>query len=242
MKYYDSIVSLGHCCHVAIALKELGLQGASNVFDWSGGNLFDKCGIGGFEGKVNLICNNFENFLILEDFEEFEATENKHRNVRNKRTGLQYLHDFSKDKSISDQFSDFSVKYNRRIERLYKMLNKNSSVLFLFVTRTEIIPLETIKKAEYNVNKLFDNKVDFLILQHQEGLNDGEYYKEKIDNHVSIVYFNNNFHDAEDGRMNKKLYKKIIKEMVFSQYKINKLEERNEELLKLLEICKKKIR
>ena len=174
MKYYDNIISLGHCCHVAIVLKELELQGPTNVFDWSGGNLFDKCGIGGFEGKINLICNNFENFLNLEDFEEFDVQQNNHRAVRNKRTGLQYIHDFTKSKSISDEFGEFSAKYNRRIERLYKILKEKESVLFLFVTRTEEIPLETIKKAEDNINRLFNDKVDFLILQHQSSLKDEE--------------------------------------------------------------------
>lgn len=243
MKYYDYIVSLGHCCHVAMVLKDLKLQGESNVFDWSGGNLFEKCGIGGFEGKINLICNNFENFLNLEDFEEFQHAENKDRNVRNTRTGLQYLHDFPKSKSISDEFNDFSVKYNRRIDRLYKKLKDSESILFLFVTRTELIPLEIIKKAEYNINKLFDDKIDFLILQHQSSLKDEEYYKEKISNHTSIVYFNNSFYD-DISLMNKKVYKKIINEMLLSQYKLNylnKLKDQNEELLEILEVYKQKL-
>lgn len=49
MKYYDTIISLGQWCDVAIALKKLNLQGKTYPFDWSGGNLFEKCGIGGFE-------------------------------------------------------------------------------------------------------------------------------------------------------------------------------------------------
>lgn len=222
MKYYDYIISLGHCCHVAIVLKELFLKGESDVFDWSGGNLFDKCGIGGFEGKVNLICNNFENFLNLEDFEEFKhATNNKHKNVRNRKTGLQYLHDFPIDETIEEEFPSFKQRYQRRIDRLYRKIQDAEKICFVFVTRTEILPIETVLKAEKKLNELFNNKIDLLIIQHKDNLKQNEYIKTDINKHITCVYFNNLFITNHDGRMNKEAYSEIIEKNIMTKHKIN---------------------
>ena len=69
MKHFDTVISLGQYCMASITLRRLSLQDESMVFDWSAGILPDKCGIGGLEGKVNLICNDFKNFFNLKDLE-----------------------------------------------------------------------------------------------------------------------------------------------------------------------------
>lgn len=63
MKYYDVAISLGQYCITSTALRRNNLQAETMIFDWSAGILFDVCGLGGLDGKVNLICNDFKDFF-----------------------------------------------------------------------------------------------------------------------------------------------------------------------------------
>ena len=241
MKYYDYIFSLGRSCHTAISLKTLFLIGESDVFDWSGGVLFDKCGVGGFEGKVNLICNNFENFLNIEDFEEFEhAPNNKHKNIRNRHTGLQYLHDFPRDVPLEEEFPNFCEKYQRRISRLYKKLEEANSVCFVFITWEEYISDDLILKAQNKLNEKFNNKIDILVLQNDNTLEDGVCFKEVLSNKSMRIKFNNLCAPCDSGRYNYKLYQKIIQNELCSSYKLTNLDiqEQQKKLFHYVEFTK----
>ena len=58
---YDLIVSLGAQCSCSQLLRSLNLQDYSFPFDWLGG--------GELKTRVNLVINNFKDFLNLEDLE-----------------------------------------------------------------------------------------------------------------------------------------------------------------------------
>ena len=69
MNYYDIAISLGQWCMASEALRRCHLQAESMPFDWSGGIIKEICGKGGLKSKVDLICNNFKDYLNLEDLE-----------------------------------------------------------------------------------------------------------------------------------------------------------------------------
>lgn len=220
MKYYDYIVSLGSSCYTAILLKRMNFQGASNVFDWSGGNLFDKCGIGGFLGKVDLIYNHFDNAFNLEDLETFhrEATSHTGIPVRNKRTGLQYVHDFPKNKSIEEEYPHYKQKYMRRVDRLYKTIESARKVLFIFILQGDVLPMEDMKTAEKKMNESFNGKIDFLIFQNIEK---GDQEEIEINEHLKLVLFPTVFVGG-DGKFNPK-FESYLEQEVLTQHKVEHL-------------------
>ena len=135
MKYYDLVVSLGQYCITTTALRRLCLQNRSYPFDWSGGILEDVAGKGGLSVKVDLICNNFDNFFNFNDFENRgnnQEGDTYNLWIVNKKTGLQYKHDFQASISFENQFEYVKDKYKRRINRLYKDINNGYNILFVF--------------------------------------------------------------------------------------------------------------
>lgn len=104
---YDLIIPLGEFCATAIALNKCGLRKNAYPFDWSAGVIWEQCGNCGFQGKINLICNNFKEALNLNDLEEFEMPDWNKKAVKNIETGLQYLHDFPCNKTIEEYYPIF---------------------------------------------------------------------------------------------------------------------------------------
>lgn len=132
---YDAIISLGEMCATAMALKESRITLETYPLDWSGGVKWDKCGTCGFMGKIDLICNDFKDAFNLS---EFYGTEPRTRSVLNNKTGLQYTHDFSWDKTVAEYHPEFVVKYHRRVKRLYEKINLSKNILFVFVSRFKL--------------------------------------------------------------------------------------------------------
>lgn len=163
---YDLIIPLGEFCATATALKKCGLRKKAYPFDWSAGVVWEQCGNCGFLGKINLICNNFEEAFNLEDLEEFKVPNNDKRSVKNVRTGLQYFHDFPLDQEIKDYYSEFRKKYKRRVERLYNDISKSKNILFIFVTReNHTLSFSEIEEGYNSLAHKFKNKnISLLIL------------------------------------------------------------------------------
>lgn len=168
MKYYDVAISLGQCCITSTALRRNNLQAESMIFDWSAGILFDVCGLGGLEGKVNLICNDFENFFNLEDLENRgNNQENDTHNlwIVNKRTGLQYKHDFPAWQPVDEAFPFVKERLNRRVKRLYDVINSSEKILFCFFARDVGFTDELLIEQQVKLSRKFPNKtIDFLYI------------------------------------------------------------------------------
>ncbi len=180
MKFYDVAISLGQFCMTSITLRQLNLQGMSMVFDWSSGTLVDKCGQGGLEGKVDLICNDFKDFFNIEDFENRGPNTEKCETlwVVNKRTGLQYRHDFYSHLSIEEQFDKVKEKYTRRVKRLYSTISASNRILFVFINKNAQLTNEIVIEQQEKLSKKFPNKViDFLYIYNDYKFN-GNKYKE----------------------------------------------------------------
>lgn len=205
---YDVIISLGEFCATAMALKDARITPETYPFDWSAGIEWDKCGECGFMGKIDLICNDFKNAFNLKDLTEFHGLETKTRSILNKRTGLQYTHDFPWDETVEQFHSEFTKKYNRRVKRLYEKLNNSKNVLFVFIARLKhCFPLSQFDEAYQKLSKKFPKtNIDFLILQDSYDMKTDETYTLYEKEHMKFVLFG----DIENGQGNRLLITKQI--------------------------------
>lgn len=213
---FDYIISLGENCQTAMTLRYLNLRNAAFPFDWHGVRDFAIAGEGGFSKKIDIICNNFENFFNLDNYEEFfEKWETGHRLVVNKQTGLQFLHEFPKSISIEEHFPTFEKKYQKRIDRLYSVLNSESSVLFVFIEFFSRLTDEEINNTYIKFIKHFPKaNINLLIIKNNIDLNKEKIVQRDIVPNIHICEINNDFssdHIQGLGNIgNKSLYERII--------------------------------
>ncbi len=144
MKFYDAVISLGKYCITSTALRRCNLQLESMVFDWSAGIMPEQCGLGGLEGKVDLICNDFKDFFNLGDLENRgNNLENDTYNlwIVNRRTGLQYKHDFPANEPVEERYKVVKEQYMRRVKRLYDTIHMSGGGGFVLSLWQEILAL-----------------------------------------------------------------------------------------------------
>jgi len=194
MKSYDAIFSLGETCTTSIVLRELDLQKVSYPLDWSGAWNNEIAGSCGFLGKIAIINNYFNDCFNFQDlFETFRwGTDERHRMVRNSRTGLQYSHEFPWEKTVEEHYPEFKAKYERRVKRFYETIEKNSRILFVFIARWggELSPHELIEG--YNLLcKTFPGKmIDLLIFQRKDSLGVYETHRLILHPNITFIFYN----------------------------------------------------
>ncbi len=229
MKYYDVAISLGQYCITSTALRRCKLQDISMVFDWSGGVIPEKCGRGGLEGKVDLILNNFEHFFEYEDLQNRgNNKEDDFKNlwIVNKRTGLQYRHDFHSSKTIEDSYLEVKNKYDRRAKRLLEVINNSHRILFVYMSREGNFENEFLILQQEKLQKKYPDKIiDFLYV-----MNNSNYKIDKYDMYQitpQVIRIDCNFIyptstvSPEDWNGNTKLYYPILEENFFTPATIN---------------------
>lgn len=230
-KNYDLICPLGRSCHCSMMLRSLGLQKQTYPFDWSRGIIEEKCGKFGLEGKINLICNNFQNFIKESDLVEFIDTNNtEHRSVFNRETGLQYVHDFPWDKTITEEFPNFYEKYIRRKERLIRKIQDSKTIAFMWIQDTwdqisyPIILFsndELIRIHNTISCKFPDKAIDFILFEHDENIIDDEIQLSIINEHIYRFKSNHRIEDKNlyDVKWNKYHIKSIMR--VLTMFSLN---------------------
>lgn len=166
-KKYDIIYSLGRDCSCADYLKINNLRRTSGPFDWLTN--------AGFEERFRLILNDFKDFMNIEDFRFLPKDETMFNDeacdyYENTRTHFYYYHDFPKDIPLSDSFDAIKEKYDRRINRFYGKLKESKSVLLVWFSHYHNTPDEVVLDLCGRVCRKFNRQIDFLIVEHQEGL------------------------------------------------------------------------
>ena len=222
---YQNIISLGFFCGPAQEIKSIGLRNASYPFDWI---------ISNFESVLLLLKNNFKDFL-KEEFLIIDKTEKELKEtyvIKNTKYDIKFFHDFKKGYSIYEQLPEIKEKYNRRIQRLYKTIEK--STLFIRYIKDEeelfyiIHNLEDIKKfiKSFNLN----NDIIFIC---NNDLND------KVSNqNIYWVEKDNNYSVNRHFLKSLKSLKKFIKKNVY----YNKMERVKNIILYKKEQLNKKIK
>lgn len=184
-KKFDVIVSLGEDCACSSYLRRFNLQKYSYPFDWLSN--------ADFEERINLLINNFSDFLNKEDLIPYPKinpdTENnkKYDLYQNTRNKFHYYHDFEASIPFSESYAYVYQKYSRRINRLYRQLNNAKHILFVWYSKDKTQDINVIKSAYELLNKKFSNKVSMLIIENSV-------YKEKYelyDKNLLVLKYDN---------------------------------------------------
>jgi hypothetical protein len=109
---YDNFISLGYFCGVAQDLEKLGLRNTSSPFDWC---------LTSFEGVIRLIDNEFSGFM---DYKNLAQNTNQRTQYVDTQYGVCFVHEFSKYKTLDEQFESVKEKYLRRIDRFKGNIKK----------------------------------------------------------------------------------------------------------------------
>lgn len=111
-KNFDNVISLGFFCSIAKDIESLGLRNFSGPFDWM---------VTTWNGIFRCFQTNFEVFLKKENLYQADVDRCIYADKIN---NIIYFHDFSKYKTLDEQFDDVKKKYNRRIKRFYDEIKK----------------------------------------------------------------------------------------------------------------------
>ncbi len=154
---YDFIFGIGEACSCSETLRKCGLQFQSYPLDWLYG--------GDIKTRVNLLVNNFEDFINIDDLQKQGERENPlpcdiYANLKNK---IVFNHDFPLRKNLDETYPLVFEKYNRRIKRLYENIENSNKILIVYIqnpaSKTKIIRIiRKIKFVIQLISKKFPNK------------------------------------------------------------------------------------
>lgn len=183
---YDFVFSMGEVCFCANYLQSMCLRKLSTPFDWVAGATFGE--------RMRLLMNDFDNFFNMTDLvyhgkREYPQPCNIYYNTR---THIVFNHDFSLFKSFDEMFLIVKERYNRRIKRLYELMNKSKKVLIVYMERADTQSGVSSDKELCNLMKDLNQKftkahIDLMYIRHNENMKDGEFTRQRIDEHVIVA-------------------------------------------------------
>lgn len=184
-KKFDLVVSIGEDCACTSYLRRFNLQDCSFPFDWS-----TKAS---FETRINLLVNNFDNFLNKENIVLMQKPHNdnvdeSHDYYKDTVLDFYFYHDFKADVPFDEEFFNVKNKYNRRIKYLYQGIEESADILFVWWGRTKQLDEGIIINSWEKINEKFkDKNIYFLLIEPSEK------YIEKLfcNNHVLLIQYDN---------------------------------------------------
>lgn len=193
MKNYNLIYSIGTDCACASYMKMANLRSFSSPFDW--------LTHADFKTRMNLILNDFENFLNIEDLVFLEKDPNiinddKCDYYHNIKNDFYFYHDFETGKSLEQTFPTIKEKYNRRIKRFYQTIKENEKILLIWFAHNWETPDDEIIALCKKICEKFDKQIDFLIIEHDENMKVGEVKKANLAS--NIIIYNLYTRDVDD--------------------------------------------
>lgn len=142
-KKYDLVFGIGAACSCSQMLRKTGLQFSSYPFDWLYGT--------DFSGRVDILTNDFKDFVNKEDLTFINATNGDKDNpcdvYNNVKNGITFNHDFPQGVPLEQSYPAVKAKYDRRIDRLLKRIERSENTLIVYVeipTSPENTTLETL--------------------------------------------------------------------------------------------------
>lgn len=213
---YDLFISIGEDCACTSYLRNCKLQFSSFPFDWLTHATFEK--------RIEILCNDFHNFLNIEDLYYLNYDKNPHNHFDsygNKLNDFHFYHDFAQDTPLEVSYPDVREKYNRRIERLYQKINQAKKVLFVWFSRDKVLSNQQLTDALSKLTNKFSNTdVNLLVLENNFDKTCNEIRKTEISKNITKYSFNittNNFDNALDECMGNK----ELAYQIFNQYRIS---------------------
>lgn len=164
---FDFVFSIGEDCACAMYLNQSHLRSTSSPFDWLCHATFQK--------RIELLCNNFDGFLIKENMKWFAKPLTGLRDLENDNyedtaTGFYFYHDFKENVPLDTTFEAVKQKYDRRIDRLYKNINKYNKILCVWWSSDKKIDDREIISAQKLISQKFNKSIYFLIFENDTDL------------------------------------------------------------------------
>ena len=159
---YDKIIPLGDRCNCTQNLKHYNLRPIGRKFP------FDWVKRGTFEGRIRIILDDFQDFLVAERLQKikYERIEKWH-NYRfwDSKTKLVFAHDFPKDLSFVEGFRIAVKTYAPKIKRFRDVFAAHEKVLLVYMTDRHV----SNKQAKIAIDKLRKkfgySDIDLLIIE-----------------------------------------------------------------------------
>lgn len=218
-KKYDCIFSLGVICYCAELLTKARLRTFSAPFDWLCGASLEK--------RIDFLCNDFQDFLNIEDLEktgERDHPENCDIYI-NKKNQIEFNHDFPKRVALEDSFPKVKAQYDKKIKRLKEKIKASKNTLIVYMDHDENCMSTNQAIISYidRINNKFNKTtIDFLYIKHNKEMKDNEYSLEKISDNAYVAQVHNikrTNNDLGNYKNCKRILKKIkarrnLKEML----------------------------
>lgn len=151
---YDLFVSMGAACSCSSSLRNSKLQFYSYPFDWIGGPSFVE--------RIELIHNNFKDYIIKENLEFIGKIDITNCDAYvDKKRGMLINHDFKQGVAFDEMYEEVIKKHNRRGKRLIEQIKSSKKVLFVYMQTpnndNRDISDEDLFKGEELFRKYFPN-------------------------------------------------------------------------------------
>lgn len=111
-KKFQNFISLGYFCEVAQDLEKMGLRNTSSPFDWC---------ITDLSKNIELIENGFNDFMEYNNLAQSKYSRNHYLDTKYQDF---FFHDFNMYVPLSKQYVNVKSKYDRRIKRFLKNIEK----------------------------------------------------------------------------------------------------------------------
>ena len=183
-KKYDIVFSIGEACLCAGILSKLELRTFSSPFDWVSGAVLEE--------RIQILLNDFANFLNQEDLEKTGQRDmpepwDIYLNHRNQIT---FNHDFPLNGSLEKDYPEVKAKYDHRIKKLFSEIEASKNVLMVYMelpTTEHKLARSTLQELVNLVNEKFkDTKIDLLYIAHDENMPEGKGECEQVSDNLFI--------------------------------------------------------
>lgn len=128
-KKYDLIFGIGEACSCTQSLRKYNLQIQSFPFDWLYGS--------NFLGRCKILAQQFSCFFEKKDLKDTNRVNNDKNNpcevYYNCYNDIFFNHDFLVTEKFNDIYPLIKEKYDRRINRLLKKIEKSRRVLVVYL-------------------------------------------------------------------------------------------------------------
>lgn len=164
-KTYDAVIPFGHTCAAAMYSSERGFRRCSLPFDWIGS------GLAGIKALAGYVLNGFEGYMAPEQLVHWDPFKNippdaYHDPYWNPGTQLIFVHDFRKGIPMAEESVAVKERYNRRIRRLYEILESPAKKLLFCWAYDEHPSSETLIEVACAMRKRFpQGEIDLLFME-----------------------------------------------------------------------------
>ena len=223
-KKFDLVVSIGEDCACTSYLRRFNLQKNSYPFDWLFGS--------SFLGRSKILTCDIANFIKKDDLEfSYEERSISCNAYYNHSTDITFNHDFKKDIPFDEAYIQVKQKYDRRINRLLKHIEKSENVLVVYIqtpnNKKELSREELLEG--YNILKeKFGEKINLLYLYCDSTRNLANCIEVNLNKNVKCIKYDYGAHNVDfPFVVNKKMLLPIFNKLKISNKfitNINKLD------------------